>query len=1759
MSEITVQAESNNLIIDSNILLQGQYERLDHDLKIKSASNEVLLKDYFLYTPTLSNSDGSTLSAKIVSLLAINNSPTVLGFEDPKAIGKITITDGPVNVIRANQNIQLNEGDFIYLNDVVGDKSTGAVGISFADQSSISIDPGAQMVIDDFVYDPENPTTGSMNANVISGNFSFVSGQIAKTGNDAMQVTTPVLTIGVRGTQVAGKANTDGQENEIVLLPNEDGTVGQVMIKNDSGEVLLTEAYQATVIFDPYTVPTVPVILAKTEVLKKFATTIATTKKTEKIAKVERETEEAVKQKEEAEEEKEELEEEKEKLEEEAEELEEEKEELEEKVEELEEEKEEVAEEKEEIEEKLDEAFEEKEQIEEKQEEVAEEIEELEEKLEDANIQERQAIEQELEKLEEEFEEIEEEVQEIEEEIEVVVKEKVKVEKKVREIEKEFEQAQDDFSEIEQNIQVIEKEVLQVIEKELVIEQEIKFVEEKFDAIVEEFEVFQKEFVQEFEDFIPEEEIQQFMEEAPIELIEEFQENIIEKLEEEKINVQENENEVERDEDPFAEENVEKKLDELDEKQEELIEKADELMEKDMQLQEEAKQLEEEAKELEEEALQLEKEAEEAYRNNDQEAIEEIEQKFEELDEEFQQIDDGFQELDEQYEEINQDFEELNNEFIAIDEEFQEVFPGENMVVRIPEDGPGFNEDNDVFMVPEDEQIEVNVEEFIQEEKQKVIENNQFAEEAEDFFQNEEIQEMDIDENVQDMFIINSGQMDQFIEGAGSGINNADDYHAQEDEMDDIFYVVDNNEELYNYALEADDWFDQFIADLAEDQNINVAPWLDMPNDTSVSENLSVGTTLGYVYGSDANGDQLTYSILSDESGKIAIDGSRLYLNSAFDNISSNTDYSVLLKVQDPYGASDVDEWVVTVTAIAGPSLSSTSTVSMAENASDGATVADIDHTGGDGTVTYSITAGNGEGKFSINSSTGVITYNTQAAVLTTETFESTSDGATPTGWTGATVDDTTYYGNILGRFNGDSNTGQDVYKTFDFNSSHAGKRVAIDFNFWEFGTWDATNHGSLDQRFMVYVNDTLVVQDLRRYTGNNQQKYGETVGNLGTGWTPSPKESGMAIVNNAEGELYRVYGTLDSNGDIKLGFGARLDESLANESGAVDNIKISLTDLNYEDATSHTLTITATDASNQTDTVSQLITVTDVNEAPYFIDNVYAARTIDENGSSGTDVAKVHAEDLEGDSITYSITAGNTNSKFTIGSSTGLIETAGALDYETTSSYTLTITATDEHSATDTTTITVNVGDVSETTQYSQGISNTSIDAWGARYSHDMVLNNAWTDGKILVMHGDRSVSGTSQSGGILDSLDTNSKTYTMTYDTDSAGNFSTMTLAYVSQFEQIWDFNYNTRVNSNSSLTDLWGKYIMAGGSLVAITEHQSWDTTRNADIEGFINVIDTTSSTNGGLISGSGPTPQNLQAEYRAWSDTNSVLSAKPGSATSTYHKESMGKGDLVFQESGDSNDGAVAEWSREDTEAEYTGAFLAWGDIDAHSNVSSYGNTNAVKEIGMWLAEQNEDAMTESDGAGIVVDSEYIPRVSVTGSPFNVNVNENFVTAVEAINIGNNVYIGGGMDHIDLVWDDSADAAYWAFNTDADDINNFSQADDHYGVIGYDRDGDGDLWETTDTFDLDKIKILDDSEDYLTQDSDASGDYYLSITPVTYTSYPDQWTIEFDNTVTVSNTTGYNGYLDLSSNSAFDDINYAIIETESALISEVVVTA
>ena len=203
-------------------------------------------------------------------------------------IGTIAIADGIVIIQRDNQSIELQEGDSIYLNDIIEAKS-GSVGLTFTDETTFSIDAGSQIVVDEFVYDPGN--TGSMNINVIVGNFSYISGEISKLAGD-VEIVTPTSTLTIQGTNVAGKVLQEGEQSQFVLLPNADGTVGQILITNQSGSVLLTEAFQSTTITSAFMPPTVPVILPEEIVLEKFSTTINTIQKTKKKVQEEQAEEE---------------------------------------------------------------------------------------------------------------------------------------------------------------------------------------------------------------------------------------------------------------------------------------------------------------------------------------------------------------------------------------------------------------------------------------------------------------------------------------------------------------------------------------------------------------------------------------------------------------------------------------------------------------------------------------------------------------------------------------------------------------------------------------------------------------------------------------------------------------------------------------------------------------------------------------------------------------------------------------------------------------------------------------------------------------------------------------------------------------------------------------------------------------------------------------------------------------------------------------------------------------------------------------------------------------------------------------------------------------------------------------------------------------------------------------------------------------------------------------------------------------------------
>jgi hypothetical protein len=125
---------------------------------------------------------------------AIGTNAAIRNSVDTKAVTEPALHPA---VIRAPVHI----GDIV----VSGDKS--ALQILLVDQSVFTVGANARMTIDKFVYDPSRGAS-DVAASIAKGAFRFMSGpSLAGQGHNA--ISSPVATIGVRGTIVEGAVGPD--------------------------------------------------------------------------------------------------------------------------------------------------------------------------------------------------------------------------------------------------------------------------------------------------------------------------------------------------------------------------------------------------------------------------------------------------------------------------------------------------------------------------------------------------------------------------------------------------------------------------------------------------------------------------------------------------------------------------------------------------------------------------------------------------------------------------------------------------------------------------------------------------------------------------------------------------------------------------------------------------------------------------------------------------------------------------------------------------------------------------------------------------------------------------------------------------------------------------------------------------------------------------------------------------------------------------------------------------------------------------------------------------------------------------------------------------------------------------------------------------------------------------------------------------------------------------------------------------------------
>jgi len=175
------------------------------------------------------------------------------------AIGNVVQHKGSASVERSGEKTELKKGSEIQFKDNVR-TGKGDVGITFVDDTNVSVSSHSSLVIDEFIYDPNSKTGSKLVMNIAMGTVRYASGNIAKLSNQNVDIRTPTARIGVLGTAFSMTVDEVGK-SLIILLPNKDGSVGKISVETGAGLVIMNQAFQSTMVGTGESRPSKPVIL----------------------------------------------------------------------------------------------------------------------------------------------------------------------------------------------------------------------------------------------------------------------------------------------------------------------------------------------------------------------------------------------------------------------------------------------------------------------------------------------------------------------------------------------------------------------------------------------------------------------------------------------------------------------------------------------------------------------------------------------------------------------------------------------------------------------------------------------------------------------------------------------------------------------------------------------------------------------------------------------------------------------------------------------------------------------------------------------------------------------------------------------------------------------------------------------------------------------------------------------------------------------------------------------------------------------------------------------------------------------------------------------------------------------------------------------------------------------------------------------------------------------------------------------------------
>ncbi len=192
--------------------------------------------------------------------LAILNLLFISGVTYADPIGDIIESTGKGQIFRDNSFVENLVGTNIELYDEA-ETVNGRMKIEFLDKEQLDLIEHTVVYIDEVYYDP-NPSLSKMSLKMVQGTARFASGNGQRIKKANIDISTPTAQIAINGTDFTTTIDELGR-TLVILLPDADGVTpsGEIVVSNEGGEVVLNQAFQATMVSTIETPPTRSVVI----------------------------------------------------------------------------------------------------------------------------------------------------------------------------------------------------------------------------------------------------------------------------------------------------------------------------------------------------------------------------------------------------------------------------------------------------------------------------------------------------------------------------------------------------------------------------------------------------------------------------------------------------------------------------------------------------------------------------------------------------------------------------------------------------------------------------------------------------------------------------------------------------------------------------------------------------------------------------------------------------------------------------------------------------------------------------------------------------------------------------------------------------------------------------------------------------------------------------------------------------------------------------------------------------------------------------------------------------------------------------------------------------------------------------------------------------------------------------------------------------------------------------------------------------------